>query len=109
MLDQSRCHADGSFAKPRWIGTPKNRSLSRAATVAKRVSGHAWWQKARSRFEVDQKASRYLRLLCDVIDWRTTMIITWLFDFAKLVQFVREGALIARRRRPDELKRFLAS
>jgi hypothetical protein len=37
------------------------------------------------------------------------MVITWIFDFAEFVRFVREGALIARRRRPDELKRFLAS
>lgn len=37
------------------------------------------------------------------------MAITWIFDFAELLRFIREGALIARRRRPDELKRFLAS
>jgi hypothetical protein len=44
-----------------------------------------------------------------VIDWRTIMIITWLFDFAEFVRYVREGALIARRKRPDELKRHMAS
>jgi hypothetical protein len=37
------------------------------------------------------------------------MVITWIIDFAELLRFVREGALISRRRRPDELKRFLAS
>jgi hypothetical protein len=37
------------------------------------------------------------------------MVMTWIFDFAELLRFVREGALIARRKRPDELKRFLAS
>jgi hypothetical protein len=37
------------------------------------------------------------------------MVITWIFDFAELLRFVREGALIARRKRPEELKRFLAS
>jgi hypothetical protein len=37
------------------------------------------------------------------------MVITWIFDFADFVRYVREGALIARRKRPDELKRFLAS
>jgi hypothetical protein len=37
------------------------------------------------------------------------MVITWIFDFAEFVRFVREGALIARRKRPDELKRFMAS
>jgi hypothetical protein len=36
------------------------------------------------------------------------MVITWIFDFAEFVRFVREGALIARRKRPEELKRFLA-
>jgi hypothetical protein len=37
------------------------------------------------------------------------MVITLLFDIAEFLRFVREGALIARRKRPDELKRFLAS
>jgi hypothetical protein len=37
------------------------------------------------------------------------MAITWLFDFAEFLRYVREGAQIARRKRPDELKRFMAS
>jgi hypothetical protein len=37
------------------------------------------------------------------------MAISWIFDFAELLRFLREGALIARRKRPDELKRFMAS
>jgi hypothetical protein len=36
------------------------------------------------------------------------MVISWIFDFAELLQFVREGAIIARRRRPEDLKRYLA-
>lgn len=37
------------------------------------------------------------------------MVITWIFDFAEFVRFVREGALIARRKHPEELQRFMAS
>jgi hypothetical protein len=37
------------------------------------------------------------------------MVISWIFDFAEFLRFVREGAIIARRRRPEELRRYLAS
>lgn len=37
------------------------------------------------------------------------MIITWIFKLAELVQYVREGAVIAQRKAPEELKRYLAS
>jgi hypothetical protein len=36
------------------------------------------------------------------------MVITWLFALAECVRYIREGAIIARRKRPDELRRFLA-
>ena len=46
---------------------------------------------------------------CTVTDWRKIMIITWLFKLAELFQYVREGAVIAQRKSPEELKRYLAS
>jgi hypothetical protein len=36
------------------------------------------------------------------------MIITWVFKFAELFQYVRDGAIIAQRKCPEELKRYLA-
>ena len=36
------------------------------------------------------------------------MIITWIFELAELFQYVREGAIIAQRKSPEDLKRYLA-
>jgi hypothetical protein len=61
------------------------------------------------RIELSQETAKARSYHASVIDWRTIMVIMWLFDFAEFVRFVREGALIAQRKRPDELKRYLAS
>ena len=107
----SPCHTDRSgvrrLAKASAFETDTENVFPTAACCA--AASHKRRSKTRARIEVDQKVDRCSRYYAIVIDWRTTMVITWIIDFAKLLRFVREGALISRRRRPDELKRFLAS
>lgn len=37
------------------------------------------------------------------------MLIAWFREFADLLKFLRDGAIIARRRHPEELKRYLTA
>jgi hypothetical protein len=35
-------------------------------------------------------------------------MIKWILEFAKFLRFIRDGVLVARRHRPEELQRYLA-